>query len=164
MEKPQIYKKLLKVIEKASKVEKSGYNSHQKYNYVMEADLLNSVRKEIITQGLLITTSVEELTKEANLTTVKTKHIIYDVDSGESITVHSFGQGSDNQDKGSGKAITAAVKYFYMKTFMVESNNDIEDDGGTKAVKKKTPYKAPVNTSAESPSTEFKPRTLSRGN
>lgn len=133
----------------------------------MEADLLEAVRAEIITQGLLITTSVEDLTREDKLTTVKTKHVIFDTESGEDVTVYSYGQGQDAQDKGSGKAITNAVKYFYMKTFMVESNNDVEDDGGTKPkrqTKANTTFNTPSGDGGGDTTQGFKPRTLSRGN
>ncbi|MEY3420797.1 MAG: Salinibacter virus, partial [Bacteroidota bacterium] len=98
--------KLVKVIGSVSgKVSKSGYNSHQKYNYVMESDLLDAVREEVVNHGLLITYSVEDVKREGEITTVKIKHLIVDAESGESLEVYSVGQGADKMDKGVYKAI-----------------------------------------------------------
>lgn len=124
-----VSKKLLNVIANvSSKVEKSGYNSHQKYKYIMEKDLLDAVRAEIVEQGLLITSSVENVTREGTITSVSMKHMIIDVESGESLEVRSAGQGADGQDKGVFKAITGANKYFLLKTFLLSGDDDPEND------------------------------------
>lgn len=119
--------KMVKILSAVSgKVAKSGRNTHQKYNYVMEADLLDAVRSELISNGVFVFSSVEEVTLENSLTTVKTKHTFVDSDSGESFEVFSAGQGADKQDKGVYKAITGSSKYFLMKNFMVAGDDDPE--------------------------------------
>ncbi len=157
-------KKLVQVVGSVSgKVGKSGYNSHQKYNYVMEADLLDAVREEIVKAGIVITSSVEEVTRDGNITTVKLKHTLIDAESGESFEVWSAGQGADNQDKGVFKAITGANKYFLLKTFLLSGDDDPENDAGKPAqpVAKPAPVamKAPVVkvTPVAAPQTEPAP-------
>ncbi len=124
--------KLLKVIGSLSgSVSKSGYNSHQKYHYVMERDLLDAARAELVKHGLLVTMSVESVSREGDLTTVRTKHTIIDVDTGESLEIWSAGEGTDRSDKACPKAITSASKYFLLKTFLLSGDDDPENDGVT---------------------------------
>lgn len=121
--------KLLKVIGSVSgSVVKSGFNSHQKYSYVMEKDLLDAVRAELVKHGLLILTSVESVSRAGDITTVRTKHTIIDVESGESMEVWSAGEGKDSGDKAGFKAITGSNKYFLFKTFLLSGNDDPEHD------------------------------------
>lgn len=112
----------------AQKVNKSGYNAHQKYKYVMESDLLEALRSELINQGVFIFQSVEDIQREGELTTVKVKYTFVDSESGESFEVWGAGQGADKQDKGVGKAQTNAQKYVYLKNFLIETGDDVEAD------------------------------------
>lgn len=142
---------MVKVLGAVSgKVSKSGRNTHQGYNYVMEADLLDAVRSELIANGVFVFSSIEETSQEGSITTVKTKHTFVDSESGETFEVFSAGQGADKQDKGIYKAITGASKYFLMKSFMVAGDDDPENDsksaaptGGSKKTssKKSSPKK-----------------------
>lgn len=127
--------KVLKVIGSVNGlVAKSGYNAFQKYNYVMEKDLLDAVREELVKNKLLITMSVESIERNKDLTTVRTKHTILDVDSGETLEVWSAGEGKDSTkddvggDKACPKAITSASKYFWLKFFLLSGNDDPEND------------------------------------
>lgn len=134
---------ILKAVD--SKVEKSGFNDHQNYAYVMEKDLLDSVRKDIAEKGIFIFSSTEEVHHEGKLTTIKVKNTFVDSESGETFEVYSAGQGADGQDKGVYKAITGAYKYFLMKNFMLAGDEDPE----------KTPKTAKPNKG------NYKPKTKS---
>lgn len=124
-----VAKKLANVIKSVSgQVKKSGHNSYQNYDYVMESDLLEAVREELIKQSLVITTSVENVKRDGEITEVRLKHTLIDVDSGETLEVYSAGQGHDKLDKGVFKAVTGANKYFLLKTFMLSGNDDPEND------------------------------------
>lgn len=136
--------KLVKVLASVENVEKSGWNSHQKYKYITEEDVLTAVKKALITNKVFIAQSskildVKEIdgtdprtgaTKKSFLTTVETTHTFIDGDSGESLSVMSTGQGHDSLDKGVYKAITGANKYFFMKTLMLSTGDDPENDSG----------------------------------
>ena len=151
--------KMVKVLGSVSaKVEKSGYNSHQKYKYVMEADLLEAVRSELIANNVIIFTSVEEVKQEGSLTTVRTKHTFVDADSGEQFEVFSAGQGADKQDKGIYKAITGSSKYFLLKSFLLAGDDDPESESksaGTKPSYTKRPAPAPKSVSSKKPAGGF---------
>ena len=133
-----LVKKLTQVLAEASKVNKSGYNSHQKYHYITESDLLDAIREKLVELGIFIFSSVEECvteriegSRQPVLTNVKMKYTFVDGDSGEQFSVMSCGQGADNGDKGVYKAITGANKYFLLKTFMLSGDDDPENDGVT---------------------------------
>ncbi len=154
-----IAKKLVQVVGSVSgKVGKSGYNTHQKYNYIMETDLLDAVREEIVKANLVIVSSVEEVNKEGNITTVRMKHTIVDAESGESIEAWSAGQGADNQDKGVFKAITGANKYFLLKTFLLSGDDDPEKEAeAPKPSAKPVMAKPAVKQQSQAPQTEPAP-------
>lgn len=122
-------KKMVEILKVVSgKVNKSGYNSHNNYKYVMEADLLDVLREEVAKKGIYVYPSVESLEYSNGITTVRLKHTIVDSESGDLFEVFSAGQGADKQDKGVYKAITGATKYFWMKTFMMAGDDDPETD------------------------------------
>ena len=148
-EKKNLYQKILTVMEAVDRVEKRGRNEFHKYDYVLEADLIEAVRKTLIEEGVFVFASVvEERTSTAGtedkpkqITSVKTKYKFVNVDNPEeSEEVLGFGQGEDQGDKGGYKAITGAMKYFLMKTFLIPTGDDPENDG-------ETPVKRPKETS-----------------
>lgn len=142
--KAKLYTKILNVISKVEKITKSGYNSHQKYHYSTEEDLIGSIRQLMLDNKLLILTSSvvkdvvklskpqkEGPAKESLVTVVETTHKFIDADTGESESVTSSGSGWDELDKGSFKAVTGAMKYFISKNFLISSEDDPENDGVT---------------------------------
>lgn len=139
MAKNSLVIKLTKVLNAASKVKKSGYNTFQKYHYITEGDLLEAIREEIAKLGIFIFSSIEEVaTREVGdkkdfITTVKIRYTFVDGESGESQEVVFFGEGTDKQDKGIYKAITGANKYFLLKTFMLSGDDDPEKDETVKS-------------------------------
>lgn len=144
--------KLLEVVNAISgKVNKSGYNSFQKYKYVTEGDLIDAVREELVKKGLMVLTSVAQSQElptmegsDQRVTQVVLKHTIIDTTSGEQLDVYSAGQGADKLDKGVYKAITGANKYFLLKTFLLSGDDDPENDGSAKPAQGK-----PAQTSAK---------------
>ena len=136
-EQKSIYKKILDVIEEISRVEKKGHNNFHNYDYVKEADLIEAVRNLLIKNNLIIlnnilkTQEVEHKTKKGEteyLTKVKVKYTIIDTETGEKIDLKGFGAGQDSGDKGLYKALTGSMKYFLMKNFLIASDDDPEKD------------------------------------
>lgn len=144
----KLYTKILNVVSKMEAIEKSGYNSHQKYHYSTEEDMVNAIRNLMLENKLLVLTSSETKEvikvlkgeKETILCVVNTIHKFIDTETGETEQVTSTGTGWDDTDKGSFKAITGAMKYFIGKNFLVPSKDDAENDGVTvsKPSKKET--------------------------
>lgn len=149
----QLSAKLVKILGALGAVEKKGYNKNQNYYYMREIDVLEALKKELISNKIILLTSsrfVEMRDKPKTdkndnkvvefVTTVETTHRFIDSESGEELAITSVGSGYDSLDKGASKAITASVKYALMKTFMISDEGaDIENDGETK--------QAPVQTS-----------------
>lgn len=141
---PGIFKKMAKVMEKISRVPKNGKNLHFGYDYVTEADLTDHIRPILAEEGIAFTSTVLEATKtpiekegakenkEGAISTVKMLFRLIDADDGSSIESVFLGEGADKGDKGFYKAYTGCVKYFLMKTFLVATGDDPENDDAPK--------------------------------
>lgn len=154
--------KLVKILGALGSIEKKGYNSHQKYHYMREVDVMEALKAQLIENKIIMLTSSEfvDIQKKEGkdktdfVTTVKTTHTFIDSETGEQFSINSVGSGYDSSDKGASKAITAAVKYAIMKTFMIsDEGSDIENDGKTVQVPASTPVtnsftKPPVKAEA----------------
>ncbi len=135
--------KLVKILGALGGVEKKGYNSHQKYYYMREVDVMEALKAQLIAEKIIMLTSSKfaDIQKKEGkdgkvefVTTVETIHTFLDSETGEQLSITSVGSGYDSSDKGASKAITAAVKYAIMKTFMISDEGaDIENDGKTVA-------------------------------
>ena len=130
MSNKNVTKKVLNVLKKVNKVQKSGFNKHQNYHYSTESDLIDAVRPHLLTEGLILTSSVEEVSTTDTLTKVKMKHQIIDSESGEILEMYSqgFGNLSVGKDKSVFAAQTGSFKYFISKNFMIASDDDPEND------------------------------------
>lgn len=123
--------KKLAIIAEIKDVPKTGFNANQNYPYHKEGDIIGAIKPLLVKYGVVITPSLSwdngpAVTKDGNLTTVYTKYTITDVETGESEIEYWGGQGADNQDKGMNKAFTASGKYFLIKYFQLESDEDAD--------------------------------------
>jgi len=119
----------------------TGSNS---YKAVGEAEVLNMLKPLFKKYKLIVfpidgdiaeqnttyesTYKDETTTKTRNVTQIKVKFKIVDIESGESEILMGFGNGADSQDKGSGKAFTYAYKTMLSKTFMLFSGEDADNE------------------------------------
>lgn len=153
-----LYEKMFAVMNDSEAIEKSmtvgsGKNS---YRAVSEAAMLNMV-KPLFKKHRLIIFPIDGEVKDHCMTWNKTGYdgktsenlramtelkVIYriqDIDSKEFQDVVGFGNGSDPQDKGAGKASTYSLKNVLSKTFMLFSGEDTDtthsDDIGEKSEK-----------------------------
>lgn len=141
MSQPKLAAKLVKILGAMGSVEKKGYNAHQKYHYMREVDIMEALKAQLIENDIIMLTSSKfaDIQKKEGkegkvefVTTVETTHTFLDSETQEQLSITSVGSGYDSSDKGASKAITAAVKYAIMKTFMVsDEGSDIENDGVT---------------------------------
>jgi len=121
-------------------IEKRGYNKFHKYKYATESDVAEKVREALSEQNVIMLPDiVEHSTREHKnrsgnseyIATVKVKFTFLDGDSGESLEIHSVGEGQDTGDKAIYKALTGAQKYALMKAFMIPTGDDPEADNGS---------------------------------
>lgn len=167
-----LYEKIFNVMNESAGLEKNlqvGTGSSS-YKAVGEAEVLNMLKPLFKKNKLIIfpidgdiseTNSSWETeyngkkeTKTRNVTQLRVKFKIVDIETGESEIITGFGNGADSQDKGSGKAFTYAFKTALSKTFMLFSGEDTDnthsdDIGGY------TPPKAPQQKKADKPNNKF---------
>lgn len=135
--------KLVGILGKCKAVKKSGHNKAQKYQYATEADILEVVRDQLITNKIFVfsgsnTNEIKGLDKydyktgekngETILAVVNGEHAFVDGETGARVIVSSTGTGWDMTDKGVFKAITGLNKYMFSKNFLIESEDDPERD------------------------------------
>lgn len=130
--KKALVSKLVQVLKDAEFVKKSGTNKHLGFDYSLESDILEVIRKGLVKHNVFAFTSVEGVEKLEQLTTCKLKITFVDGDTGEEYSIFSFGTGQDNRDFGLGKSVTNAFKMAWTKNFMLIGEMlDIENDGET---------------------------------
>ena len=141
-----LYQKMYNVMCETEGLEKTlevGTGS-SKYKAIGEAEVLNMMKPLFKRHKLIIFPVDGEITeqnstfeseyqgkittKTRNVTQLKVKFKIVDIESGESEYLMSFGNGADSQDKGSGKAFTYAFKAVLSKSFMLFSGEDTDNE------------------------------------
>lgn len=143
-----LYEKLLAMQKGIDKLVKDGQNTSDKYRYVSSDQVLDTVRPAMNKLQLLLIPEVSEavlhegITKSGTtryMTEVRLSFVWLDVESGERLAVPFYAQGVDLAgEKGVGKALTYAEKYFLMKFFHVSTAKDDPDgDGRTSSGEKR---------------------------
>lgn len=135
-ERKHIIGKLAQVMSELNRVPKRGYNKHFRYEYVMEADLVDAVRQKLADLSVMLISDVEEVSVDERsgengtryITAVKMRFTFVDAESGEEVSFLYVGQGEDSGDKGVYKAYTGALKYALMKNFLMGTGDDVEAD------------------------------------
>lgn len=143
VEPSSLHMKLAAILGKVGNIPKTGFNAHHNYNYVQEADVLDALRPQLAEAGIssivaISTYDVRDCKTAAGtdtrLTTVQGAIVFTDSETRENLIINIVGQGMDAQDKGLPKAITMAVKYGLLKSFLIGTGDDAERvDGPTQA-------------------------------
>lgn len=136
-EKKGLYAKMAAVMNEVGYVKKRGHNQAQNYDYVMAADIANEVGKLLADKGLAfapVDQSMEWETRESNrgsalfVCRLSVMYSLFDIDTGQSIQIPSFGEGMDTGDKAAYKAMTGALKYALIQTFLIAAGDDPEEE------------------------------------
>lgn len=128
-----LFVKLAQVMAAVQRVEKKGRNEFHKYDYATEADIVEAVRGALAERSVVLLPSVDEVTVNGTLTTLAMTFTFVDGETGEVRESKWIGCGDDRGDKGAYKAMTGAVKYFLLKTFLIPTGDDPESDVATDA-------------------------------
>lgn len=128
-----LIEKLFNVTKDVESYEKDTTVSTRSGSYkgVSHDKVLRVVRSLLIKNRILVTTNVmsHEFHDSSNMAVASVRVTFVDVDNPEDkYSVDMFGYGLDTQDKGPGKAISYAVKYAFLKTFMMQTGDDPEND------------------------------------
>jgi len=110
------------------------------YPFVQVGDAADYIRKALAEKVItMMPTAVHVVGQQdrptksgGSMTTVDliTEWTLTDGESGESITIMSFGSGADGGDKYSGKASTSAMKYALLTGFLLSTGEDSEASPG----------------------------------
>lgn len=135
-----LHEKLLEIQKAVDAVIKDGKNQSDKYDFASDESVLDRFRPLMDEYGLLLIPQVmgskinEGTTRSGTvryLTELQMTMMWYDTESGEKLEVPWYAQGVDLAgEKGVGKALTYAEKYFLLKFFHVPTKRDDPDNDG----------------------------------
>ena len=153
--------KLLEMQKRVDKIVKDGKNLSDKYDFASDENVLDKFRPLMDEYGLLLIPRVvsanlhEGATRTGTarfFTELNLEMVWYDTQSLETLVTPWYAQGVDLAgEKGVGKALTYAEKYFLLKFFHVSTTKDDPDNDkrgssgekkqrGTQAEKEKLDY------------------------
>ena len=128
--------KLAEVRRRIGYIQKRGHNERSNYSYVTAADIAGSVGDILAELGVVVIPTLEDISYESaaghgeatRMARVVMAYAFTDVDSGEEIIAKVAGQGLDLGDKAPYKAMTGALKYALLQSFLLATGDDPEDD------------------------------------
>jgi hypothetical protein len=128
--------KLAEVRRRIGYVQKRGHNERGNYSYVTAADIAGTVGDLLAELGVVVMPRLEDISYESapgrgeanRLARVVMAYTFADVDSGERLVAKVAGQGLDPGDKAPYKAMTGALKYALLQSFLLATGDDPEDD------------------------------------
>lgn len=126
-EKKNVYQKIAEVMKEVQYLNKDDTVEFKttKYKGISEEKVTMAVRKAMLQVGLVIIPVEQVRTKNGQITAVDTKYRIQNIDDpNDFIIAVSCGEGSDTQDKGTGKAMTYSYKYLLLRTFAIPTGED----------------------------------------
>jgi len=129
--------KLGEVRRRIGYIQKRGYNERHNYSYVAAADIAGTVGDILAELGVVVIPRLESITYEPNtpgrtdsvrIARVIMAYTFTDVNSAEELTARVAGEGLDVGDKASYKAMTGALKYALLQSFLLATGDDPEDE------------------------------------
>jgi hypothetical protein len=131
--------KLALVRRRLGYIQKRGLNEVHSYRYVTAADIAGAVGDILAELGVVVLPRLESISHEParngrseaeHLARVVMAYTFTDVDTAEEITVKVAGEGLDAGDKAPYKAMTGALKYALLQSFLLATGDDPEDEHG----------------------------------
>jgi ERF superfamily len=127
--------KLGEVRRRIGYIQKRGYNERHNYNYVAAADIAGTIGDILAELGVVVIRRLESIAYEPHapgrlerVARVIMAYTFTDEDSGEEIAARVAGEGLDLGDKASYKAMTGALKYALLQSFLLATGDDPEDE------------------------------------
>jgi len=122
-----IYEKILAIMQDVQYLAKDDRVKFGTTDYkaLSEEKVTSIMREELIKNKLVVFPIAQESNRAGNITHVDTKYRMVNVENpDEFIEIVSCGDGADSQDKGSGKAMTYAFKYMWLRVFALPTGED----------------------------------------
>ena len=129
---PTIYQLMALVMRDVRNVGKDGFNDHQKYSFRGVDDFIGALAQPLRDHGVFMLTEILDFQTSVrgkmNATHMRVAFHFYGP-AGDKVTATTLGEASDTADKASNKAMSAALKYALMQTFMIPVDAGSLDDG-----------------------------------
>ena len=126
--------KFAEVRRRLGYIQKRGHNERHNYSYVAAADLAGSVGDILAELGVVVMPQLQSISTETprsssdRIARVVMNYRFVDARSGEELTVRVPGEGADPGDKAPYKAMTGALKYALLQSFLLATGDDPEDE------------------------------------
>lgn len=131
-EELNLYQRIRNIMSELDYIQKGSKTVNGQYRFVSHDQVTAAVHPLLVKHGVLILSTVDDMTQENNRTTVKMLFQFVNIDAPQdNYTVRYSGYGIDNSDKGPGKAISYAYKYCLLKTFCLETGDDPDNDANS---------------------------------
>lgn len=122
-----IYEKIAAIMQEVRYLSKDDHVSFGSTNYkaLSEEKVTTIMRDELLKHKLVVFPIEQTASRTGTITHVDVKYRMVNVENpDEYIDLVSCGDGADTQDKGSGKAMTYAYKYMWLRTFALPTGED----------------------------------------
>ena len=141
-----IYQRMNNVMKEVDYIKKREKKSGMVYNFVSHDDVTSLLHGPCAQHGILVIPNVESYIIDGTKHTLKMNVSFVNIDiPADRIEISTWGFALDSQDKGYGKAISYALKYALLKSFLLESGDEDEIDAyqGEPKQQSITPVKKP---------------------
>lgn len=126
-----LFSKLVAAGQAIETMEKTGYNRGLGFSFVEASHAYGKIRQELYARGVFVMVGITSCEREGTLTTVGLSVTFVDSETGTVANLPWFGSGSDKQDKGLAKAVTAGLKSLLLSTFLIPSGVEPDADSST---------------------------------
>lgn len=153
--------KMAALMGAVGQIKKDAKNTFHKYDYTSYEALAAHVRTAVVKVGLAFTVSATDMREEPGdkmQTRLMGLELTFtDTETGAMRVIRGYGEGSDNQDKGTAKALTSGVKYMLMRNLLVSEDADVDSDADAPAQRVQTARTAPAARPEPEPEPEPEP-------
>lgn len=140
--------KMAALMGAVGQIKKDAKNTFHKYDYTSYEALAAHVRTAVVKVGLAFTVSATDMREEPGdkmQTRLMGLELTFtDTETGAMRVMRGYGEGADNQDKGTAKALTSGVKYMLMRNLLVSEDADVDSDADAPAQRAQTARTAPA--------------------
>lgn len=122
-----IYEKIADIMQNVQYLAKDDRVEfgNTKYKALSEEKVTSIMRRELLNHGLVVYPISQAANWNGSITHVDVVYRMVNIENpDEYIEIASCGDGADTQDKGSGKAMTYAFKYMWLRTFSIPTGED----------------------------------------
>ena len=169
---PQIHESMAKILREVSYIEKAGTNVMQGYKFRGIDDVYNALHDIFAENGVFILPEVLKSSREerptkkgdgVNIWTTLLVKFNFVAADGSSVSAVTQGEAMDSSDKSTNKAMSAALKYLLIPTFLIPTRDLDDADRDTPEISSPVGPSAATTALSERVVDEFKGDAMPRG-